>query len=281
MTPTASVEPSSRPELSELAALQARFQAHVLQADARDSVALLGVQEPGPGQGGMGAAQRLGIYHHAYRARLNETLRDSFGHTLRYLGDDWFDALAMAYIETHPSRQANLRWYGEGWPAWLADALKTELPWGWHPEVAELAGLDWALRLAFDAADAPGLTLGQLAALGPDTWTAMPLKPHPSWALLALRHNTLSLWHALDRDEAVPPTEPLREPMTVMVWRLGERPHFRSVDEVEAAALAQLGQGASFTALCEDLVNRFPGQDTVTQAAGLLRRWVQEGVLAT
>jgi hypothetical protein len=276
MTQTTPLQAAATPTMSELAALQARLQVHVLQADPNDGAALADVQVSGPG---LGAAQRLGIYHHAYRARLNETLRDSFAHTLRYLGDDWFDALAAAYIEAHPSQQANLRWYGQGWPDWLAQALRAETPWGPHPEVAELAALDWALRLAFDAADAPGLTLAELAAMGPDAWTAMPLKPHPSWAVLSLRHNTLSLWHALDRDEAVPQAEPLLAPMTVVVWRLDERPHFRSVDEVEAAALTQLGQGASFAALCEDLAERFPTLDTVTAAAGLLRRWVEEGVL--
>ena len=43
-------------------------------------------------QHGFPSQRRLLIYHHAYRARLVDALRDSFGHTATYLGMEWFDA---------------------------------------------------------------------------------------------------------------------------------------------------------------------------------------------
>ena len=95
--------------------------------------------------GGIGAARRLAIYHHAYRARLLDTLRDSFGHTRSYLGDEQFDGAARAYIEAHPSCTASLRWYGQGFPAWLRQR------WPDDGEIGELAALDRALRAAFDS----------------------------------------------------------------------------------------------------------------------------------
>lgn len=260
---------------ASLADIQARMQAHVLLSD---QAALLDVVcSQGPT-----AERRLGIYHHAYRARLIETLRDSFGHTHGYLGDAWFDHLAGAFVEQHPSTLSNLRWYGQAWPDWLAAQLVAESDLGAHPEVAELARLDWALRQAFDAADAPVLSLAGLAALAAsDDWVNAALTPQPSVCVLTLAHNTLSLWHALDQDESVPPPEALPSPIGVLVWRRDVQPHFRSVSAMESVALAGLLRGRSFADICGDLAAAFEPDDTTSVAAALLRRWVDEGVLST
>lgn len=258
-----------------LADLQARLQANVLSGD---DAALLDVRD-GPG---LSAQRRLGIYHHAYRARLLETMRDTFGHTWRYLGDEWFDRLASAFIEQHPSAHANLRWYGEAWPAWLDGARLVQMGAGVHPEVAELARLDWALRRAFDAADASVLTAAALAAMPVDEWTQAPLQAHASVALVVLQCNTLVLWHALDQDEDVPAVMPLPQPVTVLVWRTDERPHFRSVCEPEAQALTRLLLGRSFADICEALSDQArEGEDAAVAAAKLLGGWLREGLLVT
>jgi hypothetical protein len=253
-----------------LADLQSRMQAHVLRGDGAalpDAIELIaGAHQPG----GLSPAQRLGIYHHAYRARLLDTLRDSFGHTLLYLGDDSFEQLAEAFIEQHPSAHHNLRWYGEVWPESLAEA---------HPEVAELAQLDWALRRAFDAADAPLLSLADLALIAPDDWATLVLHPQAAASLLHHHHNTLSLWHALDQDLAVPPPEALPQRVGVLVWRVGDQPHFRSLSPMEAVAAHALLQGQSFAEICALLAAQFADEDAAMAAAGILRRWVDDGVL--
>jgi len=288
---------------SGLALLQARVQAYVLHGDPSalsdvDAAHEWGVSaDPAalPGAG-LSAERRLAIYHHAYRARLLETLRDSFGHTWRYLGDEWFDLLASHFIEQHPSQQRNLRWYGAAWPQWLAgemgagplralltptldevaldaskrcgplaepaarplgdqaeQALRAQV--GTHAEVAELAQLDWALRRAFDAADAPTLGLAELATIAPEAWDALALRAQPSCSRVRMQCNTLALWHALDQDQDVPPAERLAQAVDVLVWRVGDQPHFRSLAPLEAVAVKALLQGQTFGALCTLLAN--------------------------
>lgn len=260
---------------SSLHALQDRFQAHVLQSDA---AALNDICDGT----GWQPSHRLGVYHHAYRARLLETMRDTFSHTWRYLGDEWFDQLALPYIEQHPSRLSNLRWYGETWPSWLAGDRLATLNLGNHPEVAELAQLDWALRRSFDAADSPALTAAHLSALLPDQWVNAALVPQAGAALLSVACNTLALWHALDQDEEVPPAEQLAQALSVLVWRQGEQPHFRSLADEEAHALTQVMLGHSFADVCDLLARLRP--DAVEQvpamAGAMLRRWLSDGVLA-
>jgi hypothetical protein len=249
-----------------LEALQAALQAHLL--DAPSDIA--GALRPG----GIGIARRLGVYHHAYRARLVDALRDSFGHTARYLGDESFETAARGYLREHPSTQPNLRWFGRDFAGWLAEG------WPDDPELGELAQLDWALRRAFDGEDAPPLDLAALAAVPPDAWDRALLRWHPSCERLYQRCNTLAIWHALDRDDTPPAPQRLAQPMPVLVWRFGLQPHFRSLAPFEAHAIGLLWNGLTFGAVCEALAQAFAGIDAVAETGLLLRRWIDEGLLA-
>lgn len=222
---------------------------------------------------GLGAEARLAIYHNAYRARLHDTLADSFGHTRRYLGEDWFEREALAYIEDHGSDHFSLRWYGMCFPAWLAQR------WPADGDIAELAMLDWALRGAFDAADAPVLGLAHLAALAPEDWAGLRLVLPPGHARLRLAHNTLALWQALDDDQPPPPAQRLERAVAVLVWRRGHSPHFRSMGEAESRALDGVAAGLSFSELCADMAQAWPACDAALEMGALLRRWLDEELL--
>ena len=252
---------------SALEVLQRGLQRFVL-GEANDIAAAIAAG-PGPDAG-----QRLAIYHFAYRARLADALRDSYGHTASYLGADGFDSLAHAYIADHPSRRANLRWYGEEFAPWLA------LRHAAAPEVAELAALDWALRRAFDGPDAEPLGMAALAAIAPGDWTGVRLRLDPTAEKLRLRHNTVTIWHAFDTDVAPPPAVRLGEAVELLVWRRGLQPHFRSLGPLEAVALDCVGRGLPFGATCDALAARFPDEDIGRAAGMLLRRWVDEELLA-
>jgi hypothetical protein len=127
---------------------------------------------------GIDASQRLGIYHHAYRARLSEVLADSFAKTLLYLGSDTFDEVATAYAVQHPPRRRSLGRFGAGLPAFLAAR------WPDNPELHELAQLDWDLRACFDGVDVPALSAAAAAADPQSGWLSprKPSAPQPSIA---------------------------------------------------------------------------------------------------
>lgn len=248
-----------------LARLQADFQRHLL------GHASTFIHEVQPG-GSIDAAARLHIYHHAYRARLVDALRDVHGHTARHLGGEDFDALACEYVEAHAPEHTNLRWYGASFPDWLAQRHA--------PHIGELALLDAALRKAFDGPDAPILALEALAAIAPDAWSRIGFALHPTCARLRLVHNTLALWQALDREEATPRCEPLPAPTQLLIWRRELQPHFRSLGPLECDALDGLLAGRSFAETCERLAQRFPDIDIAAEAGRLLRRWSDEGLLS-
>jgi hypothetical protein len=254
-----------------LAALQTRFQAGLLAADPEgdDAAALQRHIRPG----GIGVHRRLAIYHHAYRARLADALADTFSHTATYLGEDWFDRDARAYIETHPSTHPSLRDYGAGFAAWLTQRYPDD------GDIGELAALGWALRHAFDGTDATPLSAADLAAVPGDAWQDVQLQLHPTVERLLLRHNTLALWQALDQDQAPPPAQRLSQCLPLLVWRRELQPHFRSLGAMEATAIDALQQGLRFGAVCEGLSRLQPERSTAEDIGVLLRRWVDEGLL--
>jgi len=250
-----------------LAHLQEQFQAYLLDQPNDFGAAVRSGS-------GLTTGRRLAIYHQAYRARLVETLQDSYGHTAAYLGEDWFEREARAYLIAHPSQQPSLRWFGQAFPAWLGERHPAD------PDIAELAALDWALRAAFDGPDAPVLAMAELAALPAEAWASVGFDLQPTMQTLSLRHNTLAIWQALDQDEAPPPAEALQQDLTLLVWRRGLQPHFRSLGALEAAALQALRQGLGFAALCEQMAEQFPAIDIASEAGALLRRWVEEELLS-
>ena len=148
------------------------------------------------------------------------------------------------------------------------------------PDIGELAALDWALRRAFDGADATPLGLGALAALEPEAWSRIGFALVPTAVRLTFTCNTLALWQALDDDQPPPTAQPLATASEVLVWRRGHNPHFRSLGALEARALAELQGGSSFAALCELLAAQFEDTDVAVEAGTLLRRWIEEELLA-
>lgn len=251
---------------SDLLELQSALQAHLIDGDDA-------IEKAVAAHHGIGARQRLSIYHHAYRARLLDALRDTFAHTATYLGDDWFDAEALAYLQSHPSTAPSLNDYGAGWPAWLLER---------HPQdadIGELATLDWTLRRAFDGGDATPLDLAALAAIAPEAWGRIGFAPVPTCTCLSFTHNTLALWHALDQAQTPPTAQRLQAPIEVLVWRRGHQPQFRSLGAFEAKAIGLLQQGASFAAMCAQLADAFAQCDVPLEAGALLRRWIDEQLL--
>jgi hypothetical protein len=252
----------------ELRQIQVAFHDHLLGGSGE----IAGAVKSGRG---LDIAGRLAIYHHAFRARLVDAVREGHEHTARWLGIEAFDELALAFVERNPSRHSNLRWYAQGFARWLPAQRPQD------PALAEMATLDWALRCAFDGPDAPVLGLADLSSVAPDCWAQVGFVLHPTASRRTFRCNTLSIWHALDEDRAPPPVLWLAERVEVLVWRRDLQPHFRSLQPFEAAALDLIAADCGFGATCEGLASRFPGLDVPCEAGALLRRWIDEGLLST
>jgi len=217
----------------------------------------------------------LAIYHNAYKARLLEVLRNDFTAIHHWLGDEEFDALAGAYIRQHPSKHYSLRWLGQGFETFIREHLVPEQ----SAALSELATLEWAFTLAFDAPPGAPLTIEAMAAFSPQEWPVLKVKPMPSLQWLEQRFNSLALWRSVKEATDFPHSETLEVPQVCLIWRSDLLCNYRSLEPAEASALhGLLIEGWNFAELCAELTVIY-GEGAPLQAVTWLKQWVHDGML--
>lgn len=221
------------------------------------------------------SAVGLQVYRHAYRARLAEALADNYTVLARALGDEAFDALAQAYIAARPSGHPSIRWFGHELADFMAQADDALVP---HASLVDFARMDWALRSAFDAADAPLLDGATLAALSPNAWAGLQLHLHPSVQRVPLGHAIEPGWRVLREWQPEsgndPPAldEPTPHAHLLLAWRQGLETRWRSLEPLEAELLQAVAEGEPFARLCERAA-------TAPAVVAALQQWLADGLL--
>ena len=254
------------PMAPPLAEVQRQLADHVLDRQPQ------GVLAHVKSSAGFDRVARLGVYHHAYRARLSEVLADTFAKTCLYMGSDTFDEHAAAFAVAHPPLTRSLSRYGAEFPTHLASLYPA------NPELHELAQLDWDLRTCFDGPDVPALHADEAQADPQHTWLQRERPLHPSLRLREATTNVVQLWKAIDSDQPVPPAELLAQPCSLMVWRKALQPHFQTLAPGQARFANQLMLGSSIQQTCDELA----GSQALPDPAQLgvwLRDWLSDGVL--
>lgn len=233
-----------------------------------------------------GGAPLVEIYRHAYGARLAEALRDNFEILALAMGDEAFTELAAAYIAAQPSRRPSIRWFGDGLAGFMAERVAIDDGLVPHPAFVDFARMDWALRAAFDAADAPALGRDVLATLPPEAFAGLRLRPHPSVQIVQLDWAIEAAWRALRGHDPASGSEPELPAPTpsshkLLAWRRGLETQWRSLDDTEAALLQAMAAGDDFATLCERAA-RFCGGDAeraATIAAIALAQWFGDSLI--
>ncbi|WP_242169620.1 MULTISPECIES: DNA-binding domain-containing protein [unclassified Pseudomonas] len=217
----------------------------------------------------------LAIYHNAYVSRLQEVLRHDFSAIWYWLGDDEFALLTDAYVRRYPSAHYSLRWLGERFPAFLVEHLVAEQ----SAPLAELARLEWAFTLAFDAPQGEPLSLNDMAQLAPEDWPGLQVSLAPSVQQVLCHFNSVAIWRASKDESDFPHSHALELAQICLVWRHQNVCHYRSLEPDEACALAGMATtGWNFSELCAELAVT-TGEGASLQAVTWLKQWIQDGLL--
>ena len=112
------------------------------------------------------SVERLEIYNRVYWFRLLSSLADDFPGLRAVIGQESFDAVLRGYLTEMPSVSFTLRDLGSRLEAWLR--AHPQFIAGHERMALDMVRLEWADIEAFDAAEFPGLTQAELAALGED-----------------------------------------------------------------------------------------------------------------
>ena len=224
------------------------------------------------------AQTRMDVYENAYRLRLIDTLTENFTGLNGLAGDTQFEQIARQYINSVPSTHKNIRWYGDH----LAGFLRDHAPWNTQPVLAEMADVDWHILLAFDAGNTPRVDEQAIMALPVNAWETLRFIFHPSVNRLDLTHNVFKFRKQLisESDDIAAP-EKFENITAWVIWRYQLKQLYRSMQVDEAWAMDQALLGTSFPDLCEGLCEWIDPEHAAARAAGFLKQWVTDGLIAS
>lgn len=221
------------------------------------------------GDGGIGVADRLGIYRNNLRTGFAKTLALEFPVIAALCGAEFFAALAREFQDAHPSISGDLHGIGEPFPRYL----RQRFDGGEYAYFADVAALEWAREQSARAADAAAPDLQAFAALGPDEAPAVRLPLHPSVRLITSRWPLFTIWKAHQGPGEVPHIDLGAGPEQVLVRRACDRIVLERIPAADHALLAALqgGEplGAAFDA-ARAIDPRFDAATALRRYAGLL-----------
>jgi hypothetical protein len=251
-----------------LRALQRAFASSVLGADP---TALEALDPPPAGS----RVERFDIYREGYRLRLIESLATDYPATKALLGEERFSEVARAFVEGHPSPYFNLRWYGGEFAGFISEQRL-----GDDALVGGMATFEWAIAGAFDAPDVNAITAEQMASIPPDAWPALGFEFHPTVRRIEIPVAVPEIWKAATANQPLPAPFQISAVSSWLVWRKDLAVLYRRVELEEGEALDAAECGADFGEVCIGLAAHVAEAETAVRAAVLLRRWIEEGLIA-
>lgn len=146
-------------------------------------------------------SRRFAVYRNNVYASLIDVLAGRFPVLARLVGEEFFRAMARAYIEREPPRSAVLIRYGASFPDFVARFP----PAASVPYLADMASLEYAWHAAYHAEDAVPLPLGELARAVDGAEDAV-LTLHPSLGVVRSLYPIVSIFELNTQDGEVPAT---------------------------------------------------------------------------
>jgi hypothetical protein len=118
--------------------------------------------------------ERLEIYNRSYWSRVIDAFSEDFPGVRSVVGAKRFDRIRRRYLDDCPSQSFTMRDLGKNLVAWLQ---KNQSLAGPNFSLAlDMAKLEWAEIVSFDAAEYERLTLDDIAALQPQS--LLQVQPH-------------------------------------------------------------------------------------------------------
>jgi hypothetical protein len=151
---------------------------------------------------GRPAGKRYDVYRNNVSASLIEALEQGFPVILKLVGREFFRAVAAVHVRAAPPTSPLMMLYG----AEFADFLAGFPPAQSLPYLPDVARLEYAIRLAYHAADAAPLPGTALAAIAPEALPDTRLHFAPAVRVVTSAHPILGLWRANTVPGAPAPT---------------------------------------------------------------------------
>lgn len=228
--------------------------------------------------GEMTAEERVGVYANMYEWRLVEILAEDFPTTRHALGAEEFGAQARAYVAAHPSTSFTLSAYGAAFPGFLRDEA-SDVP---HRDlVAEVAAMERAMEVVFDAPHVEALAVDEVMAVPPDDWVTTALRTIPALRLVDTRYPVDEYLRAVRAGDDPPLPGPGPRPAHTVVWRRRWRVWRTGLSPAQHSILSALAEGRT---LGEALAAAAGDPDApgagLADVGAWFQEWTREGMFA-
>lgn len=239
--------------MSSLAELQAAFVRALRDPGAP-------VPSPVRGTAAAPSTRRFNVYRNNMVVSLVDALKAAFPAILRLVGEDYFNAVARAYIDQHPPSSPVLLRYGKR----FGDFLEQFPTASGVPYLGDVARLEWARIHALHAADAEPAGIQALASLPEEMLSTVCLDLHPSVMHVASRWPVVALWSACVSPDDANDVD-MNTAQTAVVARPSLRVGVHTAPPGGGAFLAALADGSTLGTAAEQAMKADDAFDLAAQ----------------
>ena len=158
------------------------------------SAAILDSRKPVPeglvGPDGQPSAKRFAVYRNNVVIGLIDALKDAYPAIVKIVGDEFFSAMAVAYVVTSPPRSPIMLDYGVG----FSEFIKAFEPAKSLPYLPDVARIERAWTESYHARESRPFDVADLTALSPEQFGELTFVVHPSLRIIRSNLPALSIW---------------------------------------------------------------------------------------
>ena len=215
----------------------------------------------------------LAVYKGSIIGQFSQTLSSIYPVCCRLVGEKFFDAVAVNYIDRFPSLSPDLGDYGEQFPDFLANFE----PVGKLPYLPDVARLEWYWHRIFNGEDAAGLDFKALSEIPQEKWGEVIFQLPKNSILLESVYPIHRIWQVNQPEYEGDDRVSLDEGgIKIFLWRQGYDIRIDLPNDSEWQLLKSFQAKNSFESVCENLAAKEPPIDV----ASLLPLFVQRGWVA-
>lgn len=244
--------------LRSLTDVQAEFAAALLDPAA---VAPRDVADPD----GNPTPRRFAIYRNNVAVGLVNTMSSVYPAVRRIVGEEFFKAMALAYVRAEPPTSPVLLEYGQGFADFIADFE----PAASLPYLADVARVEWAWREAYHAAEAVRLGPSDLSEITETDLPSLRFSLHPSVHVVRSAYPVLTIWRMNTGDGPIAPVD-LRIGEDTLIVRPEAVVDVRQLLAGGAVFLETLSSGGSLAEAAARAADADDGFDLTANIAGLI-----------
>ncbi|MCP4413475.1 MAG: DUF2063 domain-containing protein [Gammaproteobacteria bacterium] len=189
------------------------------------------------------AEERFSIYRNNVTLSLSEAIADTFPVVKRLIGDDCFNAAAVAFIREHPPAKPSLLFYGKG----FIDFIKTWPACSELGYLSDVAQLEWSYIRAFHAKDKDLLDNSILQQIAPESLGEVIFTIHPSVHLMRSTWPVDSIWEENLKDEVATLDLEILSPGNLLIYRQDRQVQVVNLSVECFNFLSALTEGKSIT----------------------------------